>query len=236
MHRESKYPEPELKADREVEREAERELKKLVRQFNREIEDGLRKDRPKLFEALGEFVNIRSDKEAWSHFRNRWPRYFPLTEYGKAEKNLPESVRDYPKWLREIWDGYTASLLPLLGVKADTPFQKEQALVAGIYCLPAYFYPDWDGGILLYQSGCDFQRSLYLLLRESWRARACENCGNRFIARRVAQKYCTTDCSEHVQHELKLKWWTEHGKRWRQKRKVSKSKEKGGNNANRKAR
>ena len=84
-------------------------------------------------------MNIRSDKEAWSHFRNLWPRFFPQSEYEKAEKGLRESVRDYPKWLREIWDGYTASLLPLLGVKAETPFQEEQALVSEIYRLPALF-------------------------------------------------------------------------------------------------
>jgi hypothetical protein len=232
MHHEHKYIESELKA----ESEADRALKTLVRKFNRSIEHGLRKDRPRLFEALGEFVNIRSDKEAWSHFRNLWPRFFPQTEYEKAEKGLPESVRDYPSWLRQVWDGYTASLLPLLGVKTETPFREEQEQVSGIHRLPAQFFPDWDEGIFLYQSGCDFQRSLYLLFRESWRARTCEKCGNKFIARRVAQKYCTTDCSESVQRELKLKWWSEYGETWRQKRKASRSKGKEDKRGTRKTR
>ncbi len=219
MPDEHHYTEAELRTDRD----ADRTLKRLVRKFNRDIERGLRNDRPKLFEALGEFANIRPDDEAWSHFRSRWPRFFPQSEYEKARKGLPESVRNYPSLVREVWDGGTAPLLPLLGVKAETPFRDEQARVSRIYRLPACFYPDWDEGILRYQSGCDFQRALDLLFRESWRARTCGNCGSKFIARRVAQKYCTTDCSERVQHELKLKWWAEHGETWRRKRKASKS-------------
>jgi hypothetical protein len=232
MPDENESTEAELRADRD----ADRALKKLVHKFNRDIEHGLRKDRLKLFKALGEFANIRSDDEAWFHFRSRCPRFFPKGEYEKAQKGLPESVRDYPPLVREVWDGGTAPLLPLLGVKAETPFHDDQARVAGIYRLPAHFFPNWDEGIFLYQSGCDFQRALYLLFRQSWRARTCENCGNKFIARRVAQKYCTTDCSESVQRELKLKWWAQHGETWRRTQKVSKSKRKGGSNANRKAR
>jgi hypothetical protein len=232
MPDENEFTEAELRVDRD----ADRALKKLVHKFNRDLENRLRKDRPKLFKALGEFANIRSDDEAWFHFRSRWPRFFPQPEYEKAQKGLPESVRNYPFWLRQVWDGDTAPLLPLLGVKADTPFQDERPRVSGIYRIPACFYPDWDEGILRYQSGCDFQRALDLLFRESWRARTCGNCVNKFIARRVAQKYCTTDCSERVQHELKLKWWAEHGETWRRKRKAPKSRGKEDQNGTRKTR
>jgi hypothetical protein len=95
---------------------------------------------------------------------------------------------------------------------------------------------DWDEGVFRYQGACDFQRALYLLFRESWRARICEKCRTKFIARRPAQKYHSTDCSESVQRELKQKWWARHGETWRKQRKESKRKRRGGQNGARKTR
>jgi len=102
--------------------------------------------------------------------------------------------------------------------------------------LPGKFDADWDEGVFTYEGACNFQRALYLLFRESWRARVCEKCDAKFIARRAAQKYCTTDCSEEMQRELKLKWWDKHGEAWRKGRKTLKSQKKGSSNGPRKAR
>jgi hypothetical protein len=49
-------------------------------------------------------------------------------------------------------------------------------------------------------------------------------CGNPdcpapyFIAIRRTQKYCSVDCSEPAQREIKQKWWASNGRRWREAR------------------
>jgi hypothetical protein len=213
---------------------AEKALRQLLRRSERTIERDLRRERPRLFRALGEFANIRSDKKAWSHFRKRWPNFFPKAEYERAEGNASRSVRDYPRWLHQVWLGNSAPLLQLLGIKAEPQMPGDTSQVLDIHLIPAQFFADWDEGTFRYRGMCNFQRALYLLFQESWRARVCEKCRAKFIARRVAQRYCRTDCSDAIQRELKRRWWAEHGETWRQKRKVVKSKKKGGKNGARK--
>lgn len=214
----------------------EKSLRQLLRKSHRSIERDLRKERPGLFRALAEFSNVRSDQKAWVHFRKRWPNFFPKAEYDRVEANAVRSVRDYPRWLDQVWLGDPAPLLQLLGIKAEPQMPGDTSGVLDIHLIPAQFFADWDEGIFRYRGMCGFQRALYLLFRESWRARVCEMCGAKFIARRVAQKYCTTDCSDAVQLELKRRWWAEHGEIWRKKRIAVKSKKEGGKNVTRKTR
>lgn len=219
--------------EEEVERAADRRLKQLLRKFSRHVERGLRRDRKRLFRALEDFANTRQDQKAWHQFRKRWPRFFPAAEFERVERGLSPSVRDYSRWLDFIWRGYGtgSELLLLLGVKAEVwvPSDPVSGVTqpAEIRLLPSQFFADWDEGVFQYRGLCMFQRALYLLFRESWRARMCEKCKNKFIARRVAQKYCTTDCSESVQRELKLRWWAKHGDKRRREQKAFKSKNKG---------
>jgi hypothetical protein len=215
------------------------EYRRLFRNYQRMVESGLRRDRRKLFQALQEFANIPSDKNVWIHFRKRWPNFFPEIEYDKAANGSKLSILSYPYWLNLIWDGGETEphLKIMLGLE-DAPVDgtPEDAWVANLSSIPAKFCADWDEGVFCYEGGCDFQRALYLLFRESWRARMCEKCGAKFIARRAAQKFCTTDCSENMQRELKQKWWAEHGEAWRRRRKKLERKGKGGQNGSRKAR
>jgi hypothetical protein len=214
---------------------AEKSLRQLFRKSERGIERDLRKERPKLFRALAECANVRPDRKAWSHFRKRWPNFFPKAEYELAEGDS-RSVRDYPRWLHDVWLGDSAPLLQLLGIKAEPKMPGDHSQALDIHLIPAQFFADWDEGVFRYHGMCSFQRALYLLFQESWRARVCEKCDAKFIARRVAQRYCTTDCSDDIQRELKRRWWAEHGETWRRKRKVVKSKKKGGTNVTRKTR
>jgi hypothetical protein len=112
----------------------------------------------------------------------------------------------------------------------------EDSWIVGLATVSARLYAEWDEGVFFYEGGCDFQKALYLLFRQSWRARVCEQCEAKFIALRPAQKYCSTDCSEKMQRQLKRSWWAEHGEMWRGKRKRSKSKRKGRENGTHKAR
>ena len=215
------------------------ELRKALRQYDRMVMRDLRRDRRKLFLALGEFVNIRSDVEGWAHFRKRWPNFFPDSEYDKVAHGEKPSVFDYSYWLNQVWIGGETEphLRILLGIesapKDGTP---EDAWLSGLATIPAQLYADWDEGVFRYHGACDFQRALYLLFLDSWRARVCDKCGTKFIAARAAQKFCTTDCSDAMQCEFRRRWWAEHGKAWRQKRKESKLKKKGGNNVTHKTR
>jgi hypothetical protein len=210
------------------------ELRKVLRRYDRKVIRDLRRDRRKLFLALGEFANIRSDAEGWAHLRKRWPNFFPESEYDQVAEGQKPSVSDYPYWLDQIWKGGETEpyLRILLGIdSAPEPADEgspEDSSIVGLSSIPAQFYADWDEGVFRYQGACDFQRALYLLFLDSWRARVCEKCDTKFIAARAAQKFCSTDCSEAMQREFRRRWWAEHGETWRQKRKVVKSKKKGG--------
>jgi hypothetical protein len=219
--------------DGESKRAAEN-LDRLFQKANQDIERDLQKDRPRLFRALEEFANIRSDDQAWTHFKKRYPRFFPEGEYDRAERGVLPSVREFPRWLSEIWLGNTLPTVTLLlGIKPEV---HKSVPIPRIRHIPAQFWVNWYEGTLQYRGMCMFQRALYLLLRESWRARICENCDGKFIARRAAQKYCSSDCSQNAQRELKRTWWATHGEEWRRKRNTLKSKRKRDRNGTDKAR
>jgi len=218
------------------------EMRRALREYDRKLERDLQRDKPKLFKALERFANIESDGSRWAQFRKSWPEFFPEEEYDRAAAGSKRSILSYPDWLDQIWLGGETEphLKIMLGID-DAPDDgtPEDAWLADLSTIRAHFYVDWDEGVFSYQGACDFQRALYLLFRESWRARICEKCAIKFIARRVAQKYCSTDCSENIQRELKRKWWAEHGESWRKRRKESKEskrKKQGGRDGTRKAR
>ena len=201
------------------------EDRQLFRRYQRIVERRLIRDRPKLFRALEEFANMRSDQAGWRGFRKRCPDFFPEHEYDRAMQGLEPSILGYPYWLHQIWVGgeTVPALHIMLGVDtAPTEGTPEDAWYSDLATIHSKFLADWGEGVFCYEGACDFQRALYLLFRESWRARVCEQCDAKFIAKRKAQKYCSSDCSENIQRELKRKWWAEHGETWRQRRKAGK--------------
>ncbi len=217
------------------------EQRKLFQRYYRKVMRDLRRDRPKLFRALEEFANIRSDAEGWAHFRKRWPNFFPSRDYDTVTDGSKQSILAYPYWLGQIWAGGETepALHILLGIDPNpeqTEGTPEEAWFNDLVSIPAHFYADWDEGVFRYQGACDFQRALYLLFLDSWRARLCEKCNAKFIATRAAQKFCSTDCGAAMQREFRRRWWAEHGAAWRQKRRESKLKKRGGKNVTRKTR
>ena len=216
------------------------ELKREFHKYERKLDRELRRDKRKLFEALQEFANMRPDKEGWDHFRMRWPNFFPKEEYDRVARGIKPSIADYPYCLDQLWIGADSPIEILLGIDAAPnrvdELWPEDVWLAGVTSMQAQFEVDWNEGVFRYRGVCDFQRALYLLFLESWKARVCEKCSAKFIARRVAQKYCSIECSGSMQRELKQKWWAEHGEKWRRQRNESKRKSKGGHNGPRKAR
>ena len=200
------------------------ETRKMFQRYERRILRDLRRDRPRLFRALAEFANIRGDAKSWTQFTRRWPDFFPESEYSRVAKGEKPSILEYPLWLNQIWiGGESEPYLPiLLGIQyALEPAEEgtpEDSWIVGLATIPAHFYVDWEEGVFRYEGGCDFQRALYLLFLDSWRARVCKKCDAKFIAARAAQKFCSTDCSEAMQREFRRRWWAKHGEAWRRKR------------------
>ena len=238
------------------------EVRRWREQSARKVQRELRRDRLKLFEALEEFANMRGDKDAWAQFSRRWPKFFPKWEYDRAvgekagpnlyepyffervkEEGGPTSISDFPFYLNQIWMGGESQpyldimfgIRPTPGLE-DVSHPEESAATGMSSIPPAHYSLDWREGTIRYEGGCDFQRALYLLFRESWRARICAGCGSAFVAKRPRQKYHSTDCSEAATRQSKLASWNKHGDAWRQNQKDSKAKKKGKRNVSNKAR
>jgi hypothetical protein len=83
--------------------------------------------------------------------------------------------------------------------------------------LGARFWVDWSARTVDYISYVDFQRAVWLLFCESWRARVCPLCKLYFVAEKPSQKFCSTTCSNRSRLASNLNWWNKHGEAWRKK-------------------
>jgi len=84
------------------------------------------------------------------------------------------------------------------------------------------FFPrvltDWESGELLCELGTDFQRAVYELFRQSWRARICRECQKLFIAAKHPQMFCSIQCSTAVKLRRNRAFWKNEGALQRRKR------------------
>jgi hypothetical protein len=71
--------------------------------------------------------------------------------------------------------------------------------------------PTWGTGTFSYTPINDFQRAIYQLFLESWRAKTCSRCSKYFISDKPAQIYCSTECSGGKKRERALAWWNQTG-------------------------
>jgi hypothetical protein len=53
---------------------------------------------------------------------------------------------------------------------------------------------DGKTGAINWHFNCHFQRDVYHLMQERWRAKVCPQCRKYFVADKVARRYCSTDC------------------------------------------
>jgi len=97
---------------------------------------------------------------------------------------------------------------------------------------------EYVNGALIYNAATLFRFLVLELLavpHERLRTCARPDCPHRFfVARHLKQNYCSEPCSAWGQRQWKKQWWTEHGTAWRQQRKESKLKKRGGKNVTRK--
>jgi hypothetical protein len=84
--------------------------------------------------------------------------------------------------------------------------------------------PHWQRGEFRYEPKNDFQKALYLLWRQSWRAKSCRTCHKYFVADKPGQMYCSIECSIAQKQARDRAWWREHGEKWRANRSQPKPK------------
>jgi hypothetical protein len=78
---------------------------------------------------------------------------------------------------------------------------------------------DWITGEFSYSPLNDFQRAVYLLFRENWRARSCSQCRRLFVAGKPAQLYCSIPCSFAARRHRDRELWKTSGAANRRARK-----------------
>jgi hypothetical protein len=67
-----------------------------------------------------------------------------------------------------------------------------------------------------------FQQILEYLIRPNVRTSICTNpqcSAPYFFSSRLGQKFCSDACALPAQRKFKRRWWAEHGREWRAKRK-----------------
>lgn|SRR5487761_842299 len=77
---------------------------------------------------------------------------------------------------------------------------------------------DWVRGEFSYQPANDFQRAVFNLFRQSWRARSCRECQKLFIAAKHPQMFCSVRCSTAVKLRRNRAFWKNRGTPQRRKR------------------
>lgn len=84
-------------------------------------------------------------------------------------------------------------------------------------------YPVIDGmtGEITWEFGCSFQRAIYDLMQERWRAMVCPMCRRYFVADKTAQKYCSSKCYGDRKREQLLAGYHSRGRLRRQETRVN---------------
>ena len=198
-----------------------------------------------LFANLETFVNIGDSIDEYTAFTQKCPTFWPV-EFRNAdgeafgwgkEVDLYDITLLCRNYLRELWRGtgnidhQSALLKILLGLGAEgdgrahdpesTRFAQQLSLIKEAHKVQ-HFTPwmaaDWTRGEFCYRPLHDFQRAVYAIWQESWRARACRQCARLFIADKPPQLYCSPRCSVAAKRTRSLDYYNDKGKARRKKR------------------
>ena len=71
---------------------------------------------------------------------------------------------------------------------------------------------DGNTGTITWSFGSLFQRALYDLMQDRWRAMVCPNCGRYFVADKTAQRYCSSECYLEKKGMKALDYWNRIGR------------------------
>lgn len=181
-----------------------------------------RREANQLLHALTEYANLGDTPSDVRFFRKRWPDFFPKSFYDAAERDLNDLDGHCFIWikeaLRDLWTGrsrpeYIAPVLVGIrfgGLHYIVDHQDDEATTELDF--------NWKTGEFVFASNVKFHQAMWLLMKQTWRARVCQQCSACFVAKRQTQLYCSSDCSELAEREWKREWWRKHGDAWREKR------------------
>lgn len=208
-----------------------------------------RDERLGLFESLADFANLGDSPDDWRGFRSKHPQFFPamLTEwiYSAAEiwaqKRTRREFRKpllllYRDALREVWlqdDGSGFSLNFLLGID---PVRARRDLSVALFsevepplpkgCTWEEMLPHGMSRVdgvkteIVWEFGWTFQRAVYDLMQDRWRAMVCPRCKKCFVADKTAQKYCSPRCYGEKRQEQMSRYYYRKGRVDRARRKA----------------
>jgi hypothetical protein len=193
------------------------------------------------YAGLEELVNVGDSDQDFRAFATKCRSFWPLDTQDPSIGLLRWDIAAhgvflaFRNYLRKVWVSdrqaveyaYLSVLLGLDVDFADRPdeecwsFQRAEVNEAWAELRKTYpqvgvgirpgVYPVWGSGVFTYVPDNDFQRAVYQLFLETWRARVCPRCSRYFIAQKAAQIYCSTKCGGGVKRERSLEWWRREG-------------------------
>jgi len=177
--------------------------------------------------------------------------------YGPPRRRLIEDFLNWPHDPEDVLR-FTSKYGPLRGAAVEGtafavswfPWYADQRVLQNLWrnrsILRSSASESVEGSLELRQGSLTYTASdlytflyLDLVTCEAKRLRICKrgDCPHRyFIAGHLKQRFCDEKCAQWGQREWKKHWWTEHGAAWRQERRESKLKKKGGRNVTHKTR
>jgi hypothetical protein len=158
----------------------------------------------------------------------------PILEEDEVEEEEPLQIKDDDGTIYEV-PGHieNGSLLMWKAPETDIPqVHTDGKLTTWTRRETNYGLPigtpvvDGKTGTINWEFRCQFQRAIYDLMQERWRARKCRwgPCSKYFVADKTARKYCSPECYEAKRIKQANDYYCRDGKA---KRQASKAKQTG---------
>jgi hypothetical protein len=202
--------------------------------FSQSPNDQASSDKPRewFWRGLERFANTDDSAEAYLALSKSWPTFWPITIEDQNHSSIAWNsdahilFLHYRTILRSLWarefpfvdSSRTARATSTNGSFVNQLFgteapeaQIKRAFGRSLKVATTSFWPEWGAGVVRFISYNDFQRAVWLLFQESWRAKLCSGCGIYFIASKPAQGYCSTICSNQAHRSGSLRWWKQKG-------------------------
>ena len=189
-------------------------------------------DKPKkwFWTGLERFINTGDSLQDYRALAKAWPTFWPVTLEGR-DPSSPHAAPVRLNWcdearplfvfyrdiLRSIWTRNPGTstngtfINALFGLELPADQLKKCFPESTPTAAKTSFHPEWGAGVIRFVSNTNFQRAIWLLFCELWRAKVCPSCSAYFIAEKSAQNYCSISCSSRAHQSNSLKWWREKG-------------------------
>jgi len=165
------------------------------------IPTGLLKDA----QALAMFSNL--DQAKAEYFHQNYPAFLPrkFWEPWQYANNPPEPApwQEFQRLVQDAW-------------RNSFPIDASIKLISAGSMLSELAIPDpADLSHLHFRDflvleAWPFQQAVMWLAVETWRARFCPQCGERFVADKSSRKFCSDRCFQVWRKKAKRTWWNEN--------------------------